>query len=192
MQVSLDIRLARPVAVSFLQLHNQAVVQLDVMLAKRLCSNNARPSGSSGTLITSFTLQFRRTVTRLSLDHFLSYRTPIILQSLQDSPLSVLPYTLHSSVSAGQPTSRITVHPSSFSFCRTAHFPYYRTPFILQSLQDSTLPVVHPSFFSLCRTAHFPYYRTPFILQSLQENPLPVPPYTPHSSVTAGQTTSVM
>ena len=195
------------------------------MLAKRLCSNNARPSGSSGMPLTSFTLQLRRTVTRLSLDHFLSYRTPVILQSLQDSPLSVLPYTLRSSDSAGQPTSRITVHPSSFSFCRTAHFlyyrtpfilqslqdstlpvvhpsflslcrtahfPYYRTPFILQSLQDSTLPVVHPSFFSLCRTAHFPYYRTPFILQSLQENPLPVPPYTPHSSVTAGQTTSVM
>ena len=57
--MSLDIRLARPVAVSFLQLHNQAVVQLDVMLAKRLCSNNARPSGSSGTLLTPFTLQLK-------------------------------------------------------------------------------------------------------------------------------------
>ena len=141
MQMSLDIRLARPVAVSFLQLHNQAVVQLDVMLAKRLCSNNARPSGSNGTLLTSFTLQLRRTVTRLSLDHFLSYRTPVILQSLQDSPLSVLPYTLRSSVSAGQPTSRITVHPSFFGLCRKTHFLSHRTPHILQSLQDRPLPL---------------------------------------------------
>ena len=141
MQMSLDIRLARPVAVSFLQLHNQAVVQLDVMLAKRLSSNNARPSGSNGTLLTSFTLQLRRTVTRLSLDHFLSYRTPVILQSLQDSPLPVLPYTLHPSISGGQPSSLITVHPSFFRLCRRANFPYYRTPFIFQFLQDSPLPV---------------------------------------------------
>ena len=150
-----NIRLAWPVLVSLLQLHNPAVVQLDVVLTKRLCSNNARPSGSSGTLFTSFTLHLRRTVTR---------------------PLPVLPYTRHPSVSAGQPTSRITVHPSFFSLCRTVNFPYYRTPFILQSLQDSQLPVlpytlhpsvsagqppscptVHPSLFSHCRTDHFRY-----------------------------------
>ena len=156
--MSLDIRLAWPVPVSLLQLHNQAMVQLDVMLTKRLCSNNARPSGSNGTLLTSFTLQLRRTVTRLSLDHFLSYRTPVILQSLQDSPLSVLPYTLrssvsaghplpvlpytlHPSVSAGQPTSCITIHPSFFSLCRKTHFLSHRTPHILQSLQDRPLPL---------------------------------------------------
>ena len=108
-----NIRLAWPVLVSLLQLHNPAVVQLDVMLTERLCSNNARPSGSSGTLLTSFTLHLRRTVSR-PLPTLL-YDTPLLLQ-----------------ISTGQPTSCLTVHPSSFRLCRTAYFLFYRTPFSLQ------------------------------------------------------------
>ena len=60
----------------------------------------------------------------LSIDHFLLYRTPVILQSLQESQLPVLSYTLHPSVSAGQPTSCPTVHPSFFNLCKTDHFHY--------------------------------------------------------------------
>ena len=118
-----NIRLAWPVLVSLLQLHNPAVVQLDVMLTERLCSNNARPSGSSGTLLTSFTLHLRRTVSR-PLPTLL-YDTPLLLQ-----------------ISTGQPTSCLTVHPSSFRLCRTAYFLFYRTPFSLQTLQDGILPVL--------------------------------------------------
>ena len=103
-----DIRLAWPVLVSLLQLHNPAVVQLDVMLTERPVARFSHPSHSKSA--------------GRSIDHFLPYDTPLVLQ-----------------ISTGHPTSCLTVHPSPLSLCRTAYFLFYRTPFSLQKVIFMTM-----------------------------------------------------